>query len=157
MSRSSGVLAILDLELAFCPDVLTQHRPDATAMYCLPFTECPYAQGFVGRAFCRRGEDRAGAGQSQHPQACLALRSLPRRRGAPVRRAFRMALHAQCFESLSRAVDSTWPTPNSACSRRSVWVAASLTYTSVAMPNVVQPEVVVRFPASWRTTWRPCS
>src|ERR1700674_720845 len=40
---------------------------------------CPYAQGFVGRAFSRRGEDRAGAGQSQHPQARLALRSLPRR------------------------------------------------------------------------------
>src|SRR6516162_3414955 len=56
---------------------------------------CPYAQGFVGRAFSRRGEDRAGAGQSQHPQARLALRSLSRPRGAPARRAFRMALHAQ--------------------------------------------------------------
>ena len=34
-------------------------------------------------------EDRAGAGQSQHPQARLALRSLSRRRGAPARRALR--------------------------------------------------------------------
>src|SRR5580704_13341717 len=49
----------------------------------------PYAQGFVGRAFSRRGEDRAGAGQSQHPQARLTLRSLPRRRGTPARRALR--------------------------------------------------------------------
>ena len=33
--------------------------------------------------------DAPGAGQSQHPQARLALRSLPRGRGAPARRAFR--------------------------------------------------------------------
>jgi len=91
---------------------------------------CPYAQGCVGRAFSRRGEDRAGAGQSQHPQARLALRSLPRRRGTPARRALRVALHAQCFESLSTAVGSTWPNPNSACSRRSVWIAASPTSKS---------------------------
>jgi hypothetical protein len=40
--------------------------------------EGPLAQGFVGRAFSRHGEDRAGAGQSQHPQARLALRGIPR-------------------------------------------------------------------------------
>ena len=46
-------------------------------------------RGFVGHAFSGRGEDRPGAGQSQHPQARLALRSLPRRRGAPAGRALR--------------------------------------------------------------------
>src|SRR5271156_5484537 len=56
---------------------------------------CPYAQGFVGRALSQRGEDRADAGQSQYPQGRLALRSFPRRRGTPDRRALRMALHAQ--------------------------------------------------------------
>ena len=40
-------------------------------------------------------EDRARAGQSQHPQAGFTLRSLPRRRGPPARRAVRVALHAQ--------------------------------------------------------------
>src|SRR5438552_6318470 len=52
---------------------------------------CPYAQGFVGRALSRRSENRAGAGQSQHPQASLALCGLSRARGAPARRALRMA------------------------------------------------------------------
>ena len=45
--------------------------------------------------FPTRQEDRAGAGQSQHPQAGVPLRSVPRRRGAPAGRAVRVALHAQ--------------------------------------------------------------
>jgi hypothetical protein len=44
---------------------------------------------FVGRAFCRRSEDHAGAGQSQYPQARLALRSLPRHRSQAPGRAVR--------------------------------------------------------------------
>ena len=55
----------------------------------------PCAQGFVRHAFSRRGQDRSGAGQSQHANGCLALRSLPRRRSAPPRRTIRMALHAK--------------------------------------------------------------
>src|SRR5271155_3264953 len=68
----------------------------------------PYAQGFVGRAFSRRGEDRAGAGQSQHPQARLTLRSLPRRRGTPARRALRVALHAQARQLARHGRIRTW-------------------------------------------------
>jgi len=45
--------------------------------------------------FPPREQDRARAGQSQHPQAGVALRGLPRRRGAPLGRAVRVALHAQ--------------------------------------------------------------
>ena len=38
---------------------------------------CPRAQGFVRHAFSRHGQNRAGAGKSQHPQASLALWAFP--------------------------------------------------------------------------------
>jgi len=77
---------------------------------------CPYAQGFVGRAFSRRGEEivLVQDNLNTHKPRLAHLRSLPRRRGAPARRALRVALHPP-----STAVGSTWPKPNSACSRRS--------------------------------------
>ena len=45
--------------------------------------------------FPEAAEDRARAGQSQHPQTGVTLRGLPRRRGTPAGRTVRVALHTQ--------------------------------------------------------------
>ena len=55
----------------------------------------------------QRDEDRARAGQSQHPQAGVTLRSLSSRGGTPAGRAVRVALHAQ-----TRQLAGSWLNPN---------------------------------------------